>query len=181
MPKLAKTLTDVAVRNYKPKETTFKFAAGRGLHLLIKPDGSKFWVFRYRFEGVENSLSMGRYPDVSVAVAEERVRMAHTSIAKGNDPSENRKKDKADKVANKTNTFEVWSKKWWQHWKPSKSPRHARYVMRRFELDMFETLGTLPINEIQAQQVAECVKAIAKRDALDLAKRVHQTIGQVFK
>ena len=58
MPKLATTLTDVAVRNYKPKEKPFKVAAGRGLHLLVKPDGSKFWVFRYRFEGVENSLSL---------------------------------------------------------------------------------------------------------------------------
>ena len=53
--------------------------------------------------------------------------------------------------------------------------------MRRFELDVYDTLGKLPINEIQAQQVADCVKVIAGRDALDLAKRVHQTIGQVFR
>ena len=181
MPKLASTLTDVAVRNYKPKEKPFKIAAGRGLHLLVKPDGSKFWVFRYRFEGVENSLSMGRYPDVSLADAEERVRTAHQSIVLGTDPSEKRKDEKAEKIANKTNTFELWAKKWWQHWQPSNSPRHARYVMRRFELDVFDTLGKLPINEIQAQQVADCVKVIAGRDALDLAKRVHQTIGQVFR
>ena len=181
MPKLAKSLTDVAVRNYKSKEKPFKVAAGRGLHLLVKPDGSKFWVFRYRFEGVENSLSMGRYPDVSLAGAEERVREAHKSIAQGTDPSEKRKDKKAEKVANKTNTFEVWAGKWWQHWQASKSPRHARYVMRRFELDVFDSFGKLPISEIQAQQVADCVKVIAERDALDLAKRVHQTIGQVFR
>jgi integrase len=181
MPKLAKTLTDVAVRNYKPKDKPFKVAAGRGLHLLVKPDGSKFWVFRYRFEGDENSLSMGRYPDVSLADAEERVREAHKSIAQGADPSEKRKDVKAAKAANKTNTFELWAGKWWQHWHTSKSPRHADYVIRRLEADIYPVIGNLPINEIEAHQVVETVKAIAERGALDIAKRAHQTIGQVFR
>lgn len=181
MPKLAKALTDVAVRNYKPKEKPFKVAAGRGLHLLVKPDGSKFWVFRYRFDADENSLSMGRYPDVSLAEAEEKVRSAHKSIAQGIDPSEKRKGDKAEKQANKTNTFELWARKWWQHWQSNKSPRHAEYVMRRFEADAFPSLGNLPINEIESHQVVDAVKAVAERGALDLAKRVHQTIGQVFR
>ena len=93
MPKLAKALTDIAVRNFRPKEKPFKVAAGRGLHLLVKPDGSKFWVFRYRFNDVENSLSMGRYPDVSLADAEEKVRAAHKSITQSINPSELRKED----------------------------------------------------------------------------------------
>ena len=98
MPKLAKGLTDVAVRNYRPKEKPFKVAAGRGLHLLVKPDGSKFWVFRYRFNDDENSLSMGRYPDVSLADAEEKVRAAHKSITQSINPSEQRKEGKAEKL-----------------------------------------------------------------------------------
>ena len=98
-------------------------AAGRDLHLLIKPDGSKFWVFRNRFEGNENSLSMGHCPNVSLAEAQERVREAHNSIVQAINPSEKRNDLKAEKIANKTNTFELWVKKWWQHMaKKAKSP-----------------------------------------------------------
>jgi len=170
MPKLAKALTDVAVRNYRPKEKPFKVAAGRGLHLLVKPDGSKFWVFGYRFEGDENSLSMGRYPDVSLVDAEERVREAHKSIAQGTDPSEKRRDEKAKRVANKANTFELWAGKWWQHWHTGKSPRHADYVKRRLEADIYPSIGKLPINEIEAHQVVEAVKAVAERARLILPK-----------
>jgi len=181
MPKLAKTLTDVAVRNYKPKDKPYKVAAGRGLHLLVKPTGAKFWVFRYRFEGKENSLSMGRYPDVTLAHAEERVRAAHQSIAEGINPSEKRQTEKAERTANKTNTFKVWGEKWWAHWHKDKSPRHAEYVSRRLDADIYPSIGSLPINEIEAHQVVDTIKAIAERGALDIAKRAHQTIGQVFR
>ena len=181
MPKLAATLTDVSVRNKKPKDKPYKVAAGRGLHLLIKPTGAKFWVFRYRFEGKENSLSMGRYPDVSLAGAEEKVRDAHKSIAEGIDPSDKRKDIKAEKEANTKNTFEIWADKWWQNWHKDKSPRHANYVMRRLEADIFPSIGKLPINEIQAHEVVDTIKKIASRGALDIAKRSHQMMGQVFR
>jgi integrase len=181
MPKLAKALTDVSVRNYKPKNKPYKVAAGRGLHLLIKPTGAKFWVFRYRYEGKENSLSMGRYPDVSLAGAEEKVRGAHKSIAEGVNPSDKRKDTKAEKEANTKNTFEKWADKWWQNWHKDKSPRHADYVKRRFEADIFPSIGHFPINEIEAHQVVETIKAIAERGALDIAKRSHQMMGQVFR
>lgn len=181
MPKLAKTLTDVAVRNYRPKDKPYKVAAGRGLHLLVKPDSTKFWVFRYRFEGKENSLSMGRYPDVSLANAEERVRASHKSISEGKDPSEKRKDAKAKKLASQANIFSLWADKWWQHWHKDKSPRHADYVKRRIDADINPSIGNLPINEIEAYLVVKTIKAIAERGALDIAKRAHQTIGQVFR
>ena len=159
----------------------YKVAAGRGLHLLVKPTGAKFWMFRYRYEGKENSLSMGRYPDISLAGAEEKVRDAHKSIANGINPSDKRKDTKADKEANKKNTFEKWANTWWQNWHKDKSPRHADYVKRRLEADIFPSIGKLPINEIEAHEVVETIKTIAERGALDIAKRAHQMMGQVFR
>jgi integrase len=181
LPQLA--LTDTAIRTTKPLDKAFKMYDEGGLFLQVTPSGGKWWRFKYRFEGKEKLLSFGTYPDVSLLSARQRRDQARTLLASDPpiNPSDKRKDEKSERVANKTNTFELWAKKWWQHWQASKSPRHARYVMRRFELDVFDTLGKLPINEIQAQQVADCVKVIAGRDALDLAKRVHQTIGQVFR
>lgn len=164
-----------------PKKNLLRLQQAEACICLLKQMVQSFGFFAIALRVLKIVFQWGRYPDISFADAEDRVRKAHKSIAIGTDPSEKRKDEKAEKLANQTNTFELWAGKWWQHWQPSKSPRHARYVMRRFELDVFDTLGKLPINEIQAQQVADCVKAIAGRDALDLAKRVHQTIGQVFR
>ena len=62
MPKLAERLTDVKIKNAKAKDKPYKLAAGRGLHLLVKIDGSKHWQFRFRFDGKENTIAIGRYP-----------------------------------------------------------------------------------------------------------------------
>lgn len=112
MPKLAKKLTDTAIRNAKPQTKPYKIAAGRGLHLQIKPDGSKFWIFRYRFNFKENSISMGRYPDVSLAKAEERAREAHKLLADNINPSEFRKSEKSSRKDNIANSFETIAREW---------------------------------------------------------------------
>jgi hypothetical protein len=51
-------LTETAICNAKPKPKEFKLSDGAGLHLLIKPNGSKLWRFRYRLDGAENMLGL---------------------------------------------------------------------------------------------------------------------------
>src|SRR5437879_12807724 len=62
-------LTDTAVRQARARDRAYKVADGRGLTLLIQPNGSKWWRFRYRSPGAERMLSMGTYPDMPLAVA----------------------------------------------------------------------------------------------------------------
>lgn len=176
-------LTDTAIRSSKSLDKAYKVYDEGGLYLQVTPSGGKWWRFKYRFEGKEKLLSFGTYPEVSLLSARQRRDQARTLLASDPpiNPSEKRKDEKAERVANKTNTFELWAKKWWQHWQTSKSPRHADYVKRRLEADIYPSIGKLPINEIEAHQVVEAVKAIAERGALDIAKRAHQTIGQVFR
>jgi hypothetical protein len=83
MPKLAERLTDIKVKTAKPKEKPYKLAAGRGLHLLVKTDGSKHWQFRFRFDGKENTLAIGRYPEVSLANAEKKATSSLELLAEG--------------------------------------------------------------------------------------------------
>ena len=180
MPKLAKSLTDIAIRNYKPKDKPYKVAAGNGLFLQVKPDGSKYWLFRYRFEGKENTLSLKRYPDISLTQAEQKARDAHKLIAGGLNPSDERKAIKAEKSNKQVNTFEVWARKWWQHWHVDKSPRHADYVIRRLEADVFPAIGDRPIVDINASDITKLVKAVSNRGAVVIAKRILQSTARVF-
>lgn len=64
----------------------YKLADGGGLYLLVRPNGSKLWRFKYRFDGKERLLSLGRYPDLSLAEARLRRAEAKVALAKGIDP-----------------------------------------------------------------------------------------------
>ena len=62
-------LNSLAVQNAKTRENFYVLTDGNSLHLLIKPNGSKLWRFRYRFGGKQNMLSLGSFPEISLADA----------------------------------------------------------------------------------------------------------------
>lgn len=64
-------LTELKVRNAKPKEKPYKLLDDRGLYLLVSPSGSRLWLLRYTLHGRENMHGLGAYPDVSLARARE--------------------------------------------------------------------------------------------------------------
>ena len=42
------------------------------MFLQVIPSGGKLWHFKYRYEGKEKLLSLGRYPELSLADARAR-------------------------------------------------------------------------------------------------------------
>lgn len=58
-------LNDVTIKNSKPQDKQYRLADGKGLCLLVKPTGGKYWHFRYRVGGKEKEISLGVYPEVS--------------------------------------------------------------------------------------------------------------------
>ena len=181
MPRLAKMLTDIGVKNLKPKDKPYKQPAGNGLHIMVKPDGSKFWVFRYRFEGKENSLSMGRYPQTSLVKAQQKVIAAQTLIADGANPSHQRKAEKTSNKSKTANSFEVIAREWVQTFFVTKSESHKERTLRRLEVYIFPWLGDKSITEITAPEVLQVVKRPQNQSKLETAHRALQVTGQIFR
>ncbi|BBE08948.1 Integrase [Mycoavidus cysteinexigens] len=61
------TLSDSKCKSAKPTDKPFKIFDGGGLHLWVSPKGSKVWRMAYRIIGKPQTISFGRYPDVSLA------------------------------------------------------------------------------------------------------------------
>jgi len=174
-------LTDTRVKTAKPQAKLYKLTDERGLHLTVYPNGSKLWQLRYRCEGKEKTASLGKYPDVSLAEARNKRDQMRKQIANGIDPVQAKRATKeANKVA-QANSFEAVARTWFHGWKVARSPRHAEYVIRRFEADVFPAIGSRPVSEIQAPELVKMMKAIQRRGALDIAKRSFQMTGQVFR
>jgi len=151
-------LTDTAVKKAKPGLKPVKLTDGKGLYLLVNPVGSKLWRWKYRVLGKEKVMSLGVYPDVSLAQARDGVDKARKILATGDDPMAIRK---ANKVATRTaaeNSFETVARQWWAHWKPARSEQHAGQVMRRFEANVFPHIGARPVAEVQAPELVAMLR-----------------------
>ena len=55
-------LTETLIRQTKAGPKPIKLFDGRGLYLLVNPNGSRWWRFKYRFEGREKLISSGPIP-----------------------------------------------------------------------------------------------------------------------
>lgn len=174
-------LNHTRIEALKPKDKPYKVADERGLSLYIQPNGSKWWRFRYRVDGHEKTISLGTYPDISLAQARERREEARKQLAVGIDPSAKRQEDKQEKEIVDSHTFEVWVEKWYQHWADGKTDGHARQTLLRLQQNVLPIIGKKPISGISSDDIADIVRVVANRGALDLATRAYQTISMVFR
>tara|TARA_R110000850_G_scaffold277145_1_gene424588 strand:+ start:154195 stop:155259 length:1065 start_codon:yes stop_codon:yes gene_type:complete len=127
--------------------------------------------------GKRKLMTFGSYPDISLSQVRDLHRAAKKHLATGIDPMVLRKAQKQSD----TMTFKAVAEKWFQHWKPTKTDKHAVEVWRRLELDILPDLGSTPANALTAAQVRDCIKVIENRGALDIAKRQLQKCSQIMR
>jgi integrase len=174
-------LTDTEIRRSKPAERPYKLSDGGGLHLLITQAGGKLWRWKYRFDGAEKLMALGRYPEVALADARERRDAARKRLANGIDPMAERMAEKtAAKVATE-HTFEKIAELWLEHWKGNKSARHTATTRNRLKANVYPVLGDRPIAEAEPLELVQLAKGIEARGASDMAKRILQIVGMVFR
>jgi integrase len=172
-------LTPSAVANAKPQPKARKLADERGMYLLVKPDGARWWRFDYRRPGTSkcNTLSLGTFPDVSLKQARERRDAARKLPADGIDPGHKRK---AERVAG-GETFEAVGREWFAKHSPNWKPGHADKIIRRLERDVFPWIGAMPVANLTAPDVLAVLRRIDSRGVRETAHRASQNIGQVMR
>jgi len=176
-------LTDAACKNAKcpPDKPRKRFTDSGGMYLEVQPNGAKHWRWKYRFGGKEKRLALGTYPAVSLKDARAEREKARETLARGTDPVQARQEAKHALQVRIENTFEAVALAWWEHWKGTKTDRHADYVKRRLEADVFPLIGSTPIADVTAPKLLMVARKIEARDALDIAKRSLQTCGQILR
>ncbi len=154
---------------------------GHGLSLLIKPDGSKGWRFRFRFAGKARLMSFGSYELVSLAEAREKRDTARKQVANGIDPVEERKAQKLAQKLSTENSFESVSREWHAAKADRWTIAYREEIIKTFEQDVFPFIGKRPISEIKPLELLEVLKRIEKRGALEKTRKVRQRCGEVFR
>lgn len=174
-------LTETRIRNAKAGKKPSKIFDERGLFLLVIPSGGKWWRLKYRFEGKENLLSLGVYPDVGLREARARRDEARRLLADGINPSENRKAKKSARAERAANSFEVVAREWFAKHSPNWAVSHASKVEERLERDVYPWLGGRPIAEITAPELLKMLRRIEGRGAVDTAHRIKGDCSRIFR
>lgn len=168
-------LTDAKIKNAKPGPAPYKLTDGGGLYLFVTTAGGKLWRYNYRFHGKQKTEALGKYPDVSLSEARERLQDAKKALGKGIDLAEKRK------ASNQADNFKAIAFEWHERMKPSWTPGHAKTIKTRLEKDVFPYLGNIQTNAITPPEILMVLRRVEARGAIETAHRIKTICGQVFR
>ena len=177
-------LTDISVRNAKPGSKDYKLADSGGLYVLVTAAGGKLWRLKFRVDGKERKLAIGRYPEVKLAEARKRRDAAREQVAFGSDPAREKQRKKIQAQLATENTFaaiaaEYCAKRLRDGQKPWAQSTAVRceYLLSRINV----SIGHLPISEIEPADVLAAVRKFESRGKLESARRTLQLASSVFR
>ncbi|PJR55105.1 integrase [Klebsiella sp. G-Nf4] len=172
-------LTDTKVRSAKPEEKEYSLVDGDGMSLLVKPNGSKYWRFRFRFGGKQHLMAFGVYPEISLADARKKREEARRLVAGGIDPREHKRAVKEEQ-AKEIITFEKVAREWLatnQKW----SEDHANRVKKSLEDNIFPAIGTRNIAELGTRDLLAPIKVVELSGRLEVASRLQQRTTAIMR
>jgi integrase len=152
--------------------------------LIVKPNGTKLWWFRYRFGGKEKTLALGVYPVITLKDARERTQKAKKLLADGADPMEAKKDAKAAIVEASTRsaeTVDAISREWFEKFSTQWVESHGSKILRRLERDLFPWIGKEEIKNVTPAALLTVLRRVEARGALETAHRLHQNCGQIWR
>jgi len=158
-----------------------KLHDGDGLYLWVYLDGRKYWRMRYWQASKEKSLSIGVFPKVTLSNARKKREELRKQLEADLDPSAERKAANLRKKLTAENSFKAVAMEWYNKQLHTWVPHHAEDVKRRLESNIFPVLGKRPIGQIEAPELLQAIRSIETRGSYDLAHRVLQVCGQVFR
>jgi integrase len=159
----------------------YKVSDFQGLFVLVNPNGSRLWRYKYRLVGKEKLLSFGCYPEVSLQDARRKRDEARANQAKGLDPAQLKQDAKRAAIESNGNTFANVAT---NHVAKKVKEGLAEITLRkmRWMLDMANAdFGHMPISEISAPIVLGTLRKREKLGHYETAKRMRSVIGGVFR
>ncbi|QOX78371.1 integrase arm-type DNA-binding domain-containing protein [Trichlorobacter lovleyi] len=175
------SLTAAAIDAAKAGEKDRKMFDTDGLFLLVTKKGQKWWRFKYRYQGKEKQISLGTYPEVTLAKAREERNDCRKLVAAGADPSALRKSKKV--TATQAKTFRDVATNWISHHKPGTpgegrdwSSSYATQVENRLERHVLKRIGHELFDTITPGRISAILDPLSP----DIQHRIARDIYRVF-
>lgn len=157
-----------------------KLFDGGGLYLHIS-SSTATWRLKYRLAGKDKTLSIGRYPQVSLKDARQARDEAKSLLSKNLDPAAVQQTDSTD--IDPAITVEGIGEEWWEHvhCKKVSSLRYANRNRNRLVQHVYPFIGNMPIHEVTAPTILSVLRRIESKGLTETPHRVKNLISQVFR
>lgn len=176
-----KPLTDTKCSSAKPRDTEYPLHDGDGLYLLVRPSGTKSWQFRYKKKPIrkETKITLGTYPELSLAKAREYRSTYRTMLAEGLDPKE--QKDLQNRKNDNQHTFKKITLAWLDAYTKKadldNETKHKR--LRKFENHVFPVIKDKLIEKITLKELMILLNDIYEKSA-DHAQRIRADLVSIY-
>ena len=158
-------LSDSKIRSAKPKEKLYRIGDSDGLCIEIKPNGKKYWRYRFQWLKKTQMMSLGEYPIVGLAEARTKRDEAKSLVASGINPveeKENQKKAKSDEYENRV-LFKHVSAEYKAEKLKNRSERYQEAFQRALDKDILKVIGDKDIKEVTSADVLTIMKKTIAR------------------
>lgn len=175
-------LNDTVIKAAKPRGKDWKLPDEKGLYLLVTPAGGKLWRFKFRYLGKEKKLSLGAYPEVSLAKARKLRDAAREQLADGHDPALERKKAKFTAKLSAGITFAAVAREYIDSKMVGDGKAEATISKARWFLAQLEpAIGTMPLADVDPQMLLAALKRLEAKGRHETAKKCRSFASRVFR
>lgn len=184
MARTTKQLTATEIKNAKPKAKKYKLTDGRGLFMEIRPNGSKYWKLKYRYQGKDKEYSIGVYPSITLAGARAKREELKKIIASGIDPLQERKEKKElikHDQAKAQNTFYNISQKWLSSRIGQVSENYHLRLGRALDNYLYPHIQHKAIDEVTRLEVIAILDKLKDKGINETARRTKTLLNQIFR
>jgi len=175
-------LTDIKIKSLKPKAKPYKIAYGDGLHILVHPNGSKYWRLKYRYLGKERVMAIGVYPEITIQMAKDKKNDARQLLRDGKDPNTEKANKKRTARYNSNNTFSAVAKEWHDLNKHKWTDKYIIKVWNRIERYALPAVGNKPISEVSGLEILDdIIRPIEKNGLTETSHALLQNCSAIFR
>ncbi|WP_350656499.1 integrase arm-type DNA-binding domain-containing protein [Psychrobacter sp. S1-30-MNA-CIBAN-0213] len=178
-------LTHTVINKLQPSSAAIeskrpdKHSDGNGLQLWVRYTGTKSWISAYRWQGKQQTLTIGTYPVMSLQDARQRNIEVKRLIADGINPKDHKKEQQATRDGKKL--FNAIAQDWYSERKTYLAPSTFYRNYSAYERDIKPAIGHKLIDDITPPDILAIGKTVEQRGANEMAKRTIREVGQIFK
>ena len=178
MSRLFDKLSDVQIRRWIKEGKPVAVSDGGGLTFTLSEAGTAAWVLRYRHGGRAREITLGRYPDKTLAKAREDARKARDQIQSGIDVARQKQVEKIQR--RRLITFRELAEDYSSKVFPSLAASTVRQRKQHFAKWIFPRIGSVLASEITTSEIVFLTEDVGKK-SINVAELVLTAISEVFK
>lgn len=178
MSKLVEKLSDVQIRRWIKTQSPVAKSDGGGLTFTLSPGGTAAWVLRYRHGGKSRELTLGRYPDKTLAQARDDARKQRALIQDGIDVAREKQIVGIERAAAKS--FRQLATDYMDKAFPSLAANTIKQRKHHIVNVILPKLGKLPARDVSTADVVSLVESVGKK-SVNVAELVFTALSEIFK